>query len=247
MEHYLKINEVSKLFDIPVSTLHYWENIGLFQIKRNKENRYREYSMTDTLNIWEIMLYRELDIPIQEAKEILDKDVDNLEQVYDANQKKLEEEIKKLKRKKEKIKEQKRVIGLLKELEQDQFRTSEPDFSICKVDWIQMDTIKESLAHPYNCIMYISDGEKRECTRGIALPPKEDEELLWEKKQGQNRYIEFLLKMNVEDSSDNNLSEIICKLREMDIQTGEVIARYLLVANEKGRRMEFYRAWIEIE
>ncbi|MDO5292650.1 MAG: MerR family transcriptional regulator [bacterium] len=247
MEQYLKINEVSKLFDIPVSTLHYWEKHGLFQVRRNKDNKYREYSMTDVLNIWEIMLYRELNIPIQEAKELLDKNVDNLEQVYSANEKKLEEQIRSLKKKREKIKEQKRLIGLLKELEQEEFRTTEPDFSICKVDKVQMDSIKESLKNPYNCIMFISKGEEKEYTRGIALPPEQGEELLWDKKQEEKKYVEFLLKMNVEDSSDNNLQEVISRLEEMGHKTGEVIARYLLVANEEGRRMEYYRAWIIIK
>ncbi len=92
-----KINEVAKIFNVSVPTLHYWEQEGLFTINRNEENQYRQYEMADLFNIWEIRLYRDLDISIKEIKQILNSDLDVQMETYHRQEKLINEKIKQLK------------------------------------------------------------------------------------------------------------------------------------------------------
>lgn len=39
MDKFHKIADVAKIFNIPVSTLHYWEQQGLFEVERNQQNK----------------------------------------------------------------------------------------------------------------------------------------------------------------------------------------------------------------
>lgn len=246
MERHYKIKEVASLFGIPVSTLHYWESTGLFEVTRNKENRYREYGISDILSIWEIMLYRELDLPIQEVKKILEQDVEVQDAVYKESEQDIERQIRLLKEKKKKIQMQRKLIHLLEEVRQKPLTMTEPDLSICKIDPFDMESMTESLANPYLSMIHITGTAPREYCRGIALPPNCEEEVLWRKEEGDS-YMEFLFKMKFNEPSKNNLKEIQESLEQQGYQTGEVIARYLLSANEGAHRMEYFRAWMKVK
>lgn len=68
---YNSIHEVAKLFGITVPTLHFWESKNLFHISKNTQNKYREFKFSDILNIWEIVFYRKLNIPIKVSRRSL--------------------------------------------------------------------------------------------------------------------------------------------------------------------------------
>lgn len=55
MEKYLSIGEVSRLLDIPESTLRFWQDKGIFSVEKG-ENNYRQYTVYDLTNIAEIAL-----------------------------------------------------------------------------------------------------------------------------------------------------------------------------------------------
>ena len=57
MEKYLSIGEVSRLLDIPESTLRFWQDKGIFSVEKG-ENNYRQYTVYDLTNIAEIAFYR---------------------------------------------------------------------------------------------------------------------------------------------------------------------------------------------
>lgn len=246
MDKFHKIADVAKIFNIPVSTLHYWEQQGLFEVERNQQNKYREYTVSDILNIWEILLYRDMEIPLKNIREIQQNDLDSLERIYDENEAKLNLEIQKLQRTLQRLKRQKKLIEKLHELG-DEIRFCRPDFTMCRKDSMNVDSMRITLQNSYRCCLLID--ESGNITRGITQH-KEDHlktEILWEEKEEKNLgYAEFLLKVKVEDLSDNNLEDIRSRLQEMGYQTGGVIARYLLIAGEKNVRFEYYRAWIEI-
>ena len=94
MNKIYKTAEVARLFNVPVATLHYWENEGLFTIKRDPQNGYRYFEMSDVLNIWEIVLYRELDMPIRDIRQIMNSDkLKDLEYVYTEHKKHVQKQI----------------------------------------------------------------------------------------------------------------------------------------------------------
>lgn len=66
------VKEVSKLTGVSIRTLHYYDAIGLLHPTTTTEAGYRLYDDTDLERLQHIMLFRELEFPLKEIKQILD-------------------------------------------------------------------------------------------------------------------------------------------------------------------------------
>ncbi len=66
------VNEVSKLTGVSVRTLHYYDEIGLLSPAVTTDNGYRLYDDKELERLQQILIYRELEIPLKEIKLILD-------------------------------------------------------------------------------------------------------------------------------------------------------------------------------
>lgn len=66
------INELAKSAEVTVRTLHHYDEIGLLQPKRG-ENGYRYYGQTELLRLQQILIYKELNVPLPTIKKILDE------------------------------------------------------------------------------------------------------------------------------------------------------------------------------
>jgi DNA-binding transcriptional MerR regulator len=65
------VNQLSKLAGITRRTLHYYDEIGLLSPARIGENGYRYYGENSLLRLQQILLYRELGLPLEEIKTLL--------------------------------------------------------------------------------------------------------------------------------------------------------------------------------
>ena len=75
-----KINEVSKLTGVSIRMLHHYDNIGLLEPSKRTNSNYRMYNDDDIARLYQILLFIELEFPLQEIKQILDnKDFDREE------------------------------------------------------------------------------------------------------------------------------------------------------------------------
>ena len=66
------VNQVSKLTGVSVRTLHHYDAIGLLKPTQITEAGYRLYDDTALRRLQTILLFRELEFPLQEIKQILD-------------------------------------------------------------------------------------------------------------------------------------------------------------------------------
>lgn len=66
------VKEVSKLTGVSVRTLHHYDAIGLLKPTKVTEAGYRMYDDTALSRLQNILLFRELQFPLKEIKEILD-------------------------------------------------------------------------------------------------------------------------------------------------------------------------------
>lgn len=64
------IKEVSKLTGLTERSLRYYEELGLINPSRNEINDYRQYSDSDVEKLYQIQLYRSLEIPLKKISEI---------------------------------------------------------------------------------------------------------------------------------------------------------------------------------
>jgi DNA-binding transcriptional MerR regulator len=67
-----KINEVAKLANVSVRTLHHYDNIGLLKPENVGENGYRYYSEEDFATLQQVLFFKELDFSLQDIKRILE-------------------------------------------------------------------------------------------------------------------------------------------------------------------------------
>jgi len=65
------VNEVSKLTGVSIRTLHYYDEIGLLSPTSITEAGYRLYDDTALERLQHIMLFRELQFPLKDIKEII--------------------------------------------------------------------------------------------------------------------------------------------------------------------------------
>lgn len=66
------INEISKLTGVSVRMLHHYDKIGLLLPSKRTDSNYRMYSDEDIARLYQILLFKELEFPLQEIKRILD-------------------------------------------------------------------------------------------------------------------------------------------------------------------------------
>ena len=68
----LTVKQVAKLSGVSVRALHHYDEIGLLKPASTGRNRYRYYGEEELLRLQQILLHRELDIPLNEIGAILD-------------------------------------------------------------------------------------------------------------------------------------------------------------------------------
>ena len=67
------IHEVSELAGISIRTLQYYDNIGLLHPSSYSDAGYRLYNDRDLEKLQQILLFRELEFPLKEIKEIINR------------------------------------------------------------------------------------------------------------------------------------------------------------------------------
>ena len=68
----MTVNEVSKLTGVSIRTLQYYDTIGLLKPSEYTESGYRLYDDTALERLQQILLFKELEFPLKEIKEIID-------------------------------------------------------------------------------------------------------------------------------------------------------------------------------
>jgi len=68
----LTVKQVAKVSGVSVRALHHYDEIGLLKPASVGRNRYRYYGRDELLRLQQILLHRELDIPLSEIGAILD-------------------------------------------------------------------------------------------------------------------------------------------------------------------------------
>lgn len=79
----MTVNEVSKLSGISVRTLHYYDQIGLLHPDQVSEAGYRLYGQASLERLQQILLFRQLEFPLKEIKDIIDRPDFNKEEALD--------------------------------------------------------------------------------------------------------------------------------------------------------------------
>jgi MerR family transcriptional regulator, thiopeptide resistance regulator len=66
------VKQLSKIADITPRTVHYYDEIGLLKPSQVGDNGYRYYGEQEVLRLQQILLFRKMDVPLDEIKALLD-------------------------------------------------------------------------------------------------------------------------------------------------------------------------------
>ena len=69
----MTVNEVSRLTGVSIRTLQYYDKIELLKPARRTESGYRLYDDTALERLQQILLFKELEFPLKEIREILSR------------------------------------------------------------------------------------------------------------------------------------------------------------------------------
>ena len=82
-----KINEISKISGVTVRTLHHYDKIGLLVPSERNDSNYRLYNENDVSRLYQILIYKELELSLKDIKDILDKHNVNKEEILKSQKK----------------------------------------------------------------------------------------------------------------------------------------------------------------
>lgn len=91
------VSQLAELAGVTVRTLHHYDQMGLLTPSARTAAGYRLYSHKDLLRLQQILLYRELDIPLEQIRDILDDDEFDLVQALHEHRDTLRHRIARLK------------------------------------------------------------------------------------------------------------------------------------------------------
>lgn len=92
------VKQLSSMAGITPRTLHYYDEIGLLKPSRVAENGYRYYSEEALLRLQQILLYRELDIPLENIRMIMGQRDFDVQAALESHRDKLRNRIAQLER-----------------------------------------------------------------------------------------------------------------------------------------------------
>jgi len=254
----MNINEVSRLLDIPRSTIRYWESEGLLRPVREDSNNYRQYNRNDIIQVSDIWLYRMLGMSVKEIHDwrlhckTSSEIRECLEQLDISIQKNIDEFQNRQKRLRMRLSAIQRLDNLLLQ----EYRFVSPD------EFSQMESITEfSLFNHENYSFYIKNPYSMQyvlfyeagcyassidgwLNSDVKMPGK----TLWKKRKNDVGFLECCLIANSDNICENNLEQHLSYLRDKKLSPGAVIARYITDMYDKttGRNSAYYHCLIEI-
>ncbi|MCC0650718.1 MerR family transcriptional regulator [Clostridioides sp. ZZV15-6598] len=99
MKTYFSIGEVSKLFDLSIKTLRYYDKVGILKPAYvNQENKYRYYSREQFMSIDVIKYCKIMGMALEDIKKLIDSDssIESMMNTIDRQNKMIENKIKEL-------------------------------------------------------------------------------------------------------------------------------------------------------
>ena len=87
-----KTNDVSRLAGVSRRTLQYYDDEGLLPVERSSQN-YRLYSEADLEQIWEILIYKEMDFELREIQTLLGCSEEQKQQYLEQRKEKIQDQM----------------------------------------------------------------------------------------------------------------------------------------------------------
>lgn len=249
------IQEVSQLFDIPKSTLRYYEEVGLLHSQRDPDSNYRKYSLLSIIELSDIILYRNLALSIKEIQDIIEMPISATKAVLEQASADTEKEMEKLRHILQEIDHRKQRIEQYDQLRQQPMRVVERPGLRRVLSWDQYDpdSMAAYIQNPYTTpyVIYLPDlGQPETVLEGLSCGDNEgyDHTCLWQAPAVLGRYLECMVRTSYAYLDMVGLGETLDGIRARGFAPLSLIGEYLTsdVDPGDGKKYDYFRAWIEL-
>lgn len=244
-----QIGEIARFFDIPASTLRYWEEKGVLNPEKRSENHYREYTIEDLMTISDVIFYKNLGLQLKEICEMDGSSPAQHGRLFAEKLSELERQQELLVRRMEKLRRHMQAVITLNDLKEHPYQVSDIDTEcIVSFDLIEREKLRQYIENPYLYSRVQHSQTLPREQRGLTIPAEmrpsfPESSILWQKRS--TRYVTFLMKEEVAAGFPNDLREHLAHIQEI-FCTGAIISRFLLCAQENGKTFDFYKTFVEI-
>lgn len=245
MANPLKISDISKLFNIPVSALRYYEKEGLCHFKRSGNN-YRCADIRTIRNLCDISFYRNLSCSIQQLHQLSCMNHRQIYQLLAQSRQKLQNQIQELTQRLENIDEKMERIAKIDILSQSDAQVVMARLpAIYRFDLFCREDISNLIRYERDLFVIVESNGSDFCY-GLALQGQtDDRELLHPQDSLVKPYLKVLLKTDYEHIEQNDLQRFYEQIFAMDYSPGRTFGKVLVSAQEQTLT-NFYEAWIEL-
>lgn len=245
MKKPLSIGDISKLLNVPKSTLRYWDSEGLIDLNRNNSNKYREYTRNTLVGLSDLVYYRSLNMPIKEMKRLKEVNPFELKDILNQLGHNINEEIDRLLSSKLELENRIQDMECYLQLVQNPYQQEKIDFEkLYSFDYNSAKAWADCINDQYENIIYFEKGGK---SPEICMTKSYSKEsrLLWESKNTKQTYITFPLAVQYGNPLASDFTPHFNQLATMGYETKHIFGRYLFSACDK-RHCDFYKGYAEI-
>lgn len=249
MDRKFQIGEIAGFFDIPASTLRYWEDKGVLHPGKKAENQYREYTIEDLMTISDVIFYKNLGLQLKEICGMEASTPKQHQELFAEKIVELKRQQEMLTRRMEKLRYHMQAVEMLETLKAQPYQETDIDTDcVVSFDLIEIDKLRRYIENPYLYTRIQHSQSLPQEQRGITVSADmsssfPESSILWQKQSA--RHITFLMKEEVTTGFPNDLPEHLARIQET-YRTGAIISRFLLCAQENGKTYDFYKTFVEI-
>lgn len=246
MNNIFTIGEIAQLLNVPTPTLRFWEEKGLFSVAKDS-NRYRKYTLSDLVQIADIIFYRNIGIPIKEVLYLQRCTLPQYEQALLDVKTQLAAKAEEYQRMyQHTLRQQLRLKELLTLMDREFFQEDIPFHAVAAFDFREKEKLIQYSSDPTSYVRYFDTQDMSTEARGIILPLEQARSsLLWQKEEGQT-FLTFLIREKTEHGYASDVNKKLAQVPK-GYRTGVMLAQYLLTAFEDGERIDYLKAYVAVE
>lgn len=246
MKSYYTIGEISKMFNVPSSTIRFWDEEGCIKLTR-AENGYRCFDLRAMIDLCRLMLYRDLEVPIKSMKNLPEMGTVDMNELLENTKQNMLDRLALIQQKIAAINEKQRLIKLQEELEKEPYREADIPFEkIIEFRFADTALLKEYFKNQHRLVLVMNKKSSYTPIIGFSVPRDyESNSVLWERTES-DKFIQFLLKLQQSDIRKNDLKQHIDVLQKNHTMPSVVIAQYIDTNSDNGILTDYNCAWADV-
>lgn len=240
-----RIGDVAKIFNIPASTLRFWEKSGLVSFPRTPQGGYRQFSFRSLVDVADVVFARNVGMPVAEVKTFRQKNSEELAGLLDELEDETMHKIAELGCVMEEIHKRRRPIKEWEMLNlQPIHRVHAKLPAVYAFDFGDETMVREYLHDSSKAVDIIPSEDPSSYKYGRFMDESEWD-LVRPADEAEALYLHGGLWMN--PRRETNIREFWDEAERLGLRHGEAICRFLFSADKEGQGYcYFFEAWLEV-